>query len=199
MYTNSLIKRFIRSIFKKSLNLPIPYNVLKVIEKWSQYSQGKGYSFISFEKEINSCLGLLNRQPRVFLDIGSHKGLYTQELLKKNSSLECHLFEPSELNIKHLKKEFTLKKQVIINQFALSDRNSKGKLYFDYEGAGIASLTKRRLDHFDITMNKEENILVKRFDEYWKEEKGIIDYVKVDVEGHELDVLKGFWKIHICN
>ena len=25
------------------------------------------------------------------LDIGANKGLYTQELLKKNSSLECHL------------------------------------------------------------------------------------------------------------
>lgn len=189
-----LIKKFIRSIYKKTLNLPIPYKVLKVIEKWSQSSQGKGYSFISIEKEVNSCIRLLKRQPRVFLDIGANKGLYTQELLKKNSSLECHLFEPSELNIKHLKKAFSLKEKVLINQFALSDRNSKGKLYFHNEGEGTASITKRRLDHFDITINKDEDILLQRFDEYWKEEKGIIDYVKVDVEGHELDVLKGFGK-----
>lgn len=67
-------------------------------------------------------------------------------------------------------------------------------MYFDYEGSGTASLTKRRLDHFDIKINKEEDILLQRFDEYWKEEQGIIDYVKVDVEGHELDVLKGFGK-----
>ena len=194
MNTNLLIKRFIRGILKKSLNLPIPFKILKVIEKWSQYSQGKGCSLISIETEINSCIGLLNRQPRVFLDIGSNKGLYTQELLKKNSALECHLFEPSKLNIKHLKKEFSLKKKVFINQFALSDRKSKGQLYFDYEGSGTASLTKRRLDHFDIKINKEEDILLQRFDEYWKEEQGIIDYVKVDVEGHELDVLKGFGK-----
>ena len=57
-----LIKKFIRSIYKKTLNLPIPYKVLKVIEKWSQSSQGKGYSFISIEKEVNSCIRLLKRQ-----------------------------------------------------------------------------------------------------------------------------------------
>ena len=56
----------------------------------------------------------------------------------------------------------------------------------------MASLTKRRLDHFEVEMNIEEEIEVLRFNTYWQDKKRIIDFVKIDVEGHELDVLKGF-------
>ena len=41
-------------------------------------------------------------------------------------------------------------------------------------------------------MNFEEQVSLIRFDEYWKNKDQLIDYVKIDVEGHELDVLEGF-------
>jgi hypothetical protein len=55
-------------------------------------------------------------------------------------------------------------------------------------------------------MSKSEEIITKRFDDYWKttefgksddksNDNTIIDYVKIDVEGHELDVLEGFGSI----
>ena len=80
----------------------------------------------------------------------------------------------------------------------MSNKNGKHKLYFDKSGSVLASLTNRRLDHFDSmdNMNSSEEIDVKRFDDFWKTTKykndTIIDYVKIDVEGHELDVLSGF-------
>ena len=45
---------------------------------------------------------------------------------------------------------------------------------------------------YDSDMNIEEQVSLIRFDEYWKNNDQIIDYVKIDVEGHELDVLEGF-------
>ena len=41
-------------------------------------------------------------------------------------------------------------------------------------------------------MNYTEIIELQRFDNYWKNKESILDYVKIDVEGHELDVLEGF-------
>jgi hypothetical protein len=41
-------------------------------------------------------------------------------------------------------------------------------------------------------MDFEEKVEIKRFDEYWEYKNSFIDLVKIDVEGHELDVLKGF-------
>ena len=40
-------------------------------------------------------------------------------------------------------------------------------------------------------MNEIEEVNLMRFDNYWDENK-YIDFVKIDVEGHELEVLEGF-------
>ena len=81
------------------------------------------------------------------------------------------------------------------NMSAIKSKNTKPELYYDYSGSGLASLTKRRLDHFGIEMSNKEEVSIIRFDHYWSKNDLIIDYVKIDVEGHELDVLKGFGKI----
>ena len=48
-------------------------------------------------------------------------------------------------------------------------------------------------------MNNSEEIETKRFDDFWKtteyKDNTIIDYVKIDVEGYELFVLKGFGEL----
>ncbi len=88
---------------------------------------------------------------------------------------------------------------VKINYLALSNVNGKQKLYYDTPGSALASLTKRRLEHFNTSMNHSEIVETTRFDDFWKttdtylkNPNTIIDYVKIDVEGHELDVLEGF-------
>ena len=48
-----------------------------------------------------------------------------------------------------------------------------------------------KLENINIQFKKTEEIKILRFDEYWKDINSIIDYVKIDVEGHELEVLKG--------
>ena len=55
-------------------------------------------------------------------------------------------------------------------------------------------MTKRRLDHFGINFDCEEEIKLIRFDDYWKStlKCRTVDIVKLDIEGHELDALNGF-------
>ena len=172
--------------------IPFRFEFLSFLEKFAAISQGKGWGSLSIHQEVNSCLSLLKKEPQIFIDIGANKGLYSKFLLKKIGNVECHLFEPSRHNSMILKELFSSFDQVKINEIALSNANSKAKLFSDKPGSPLSSLSKRRLDHLNINMEIEELVEIQRFEEYWKYNYPIIDYVKIDVEGHELDVLDGF-------
>jgi len=166
------------------------------LEKFSASNQGKGWGG-HISHEINSCLSLLDEDPKIILDIGANIGVYTQELLKKFSDSIYFLFEPSDHNIKILSDKFYSYDNVYCSSYALSDKTGVKKLYSDKPGSGMSSLTKRRLDHFNVNMDIVQTVNTIRFDEFLRLDDipqlpNIIDYVKMDVEGHELSVLKGF-------
>jgi FkbM family methyltransferase len=108
--------------------------------------------------------------------------------------IEIHVFEPSAKNVDHLKTRFHLNHRILINPFAISSENGNATLYSDFSGSGMASLTKRKLHHFNIPFETKESIRTQRFEDYWNNtlHNKVIDIVKIDVEGHELDVLKSF-------
>lgn len=79
-----------------------------------------------------------------------------------------------------------------LNNIALGEKNKKAFLYFDRELSGLASVYKRRLDHFNIGMKKQEEINVIKLDSYCEEKNIIhIDLIKLDVEGYEYKILLG--------
>ncbi len=79
---------------------------------------------------------------------------------------------------------------------ALSDSNTDAILYSDFPGSGLGSLSKRRLDHFNIELDQTDKIQTIRFEDFWANElkQHTIDLVKMDIEGHELSALQGFGK-----
>jgi FkbM family methyltransferase len=187
-------------IFNFLSYIPVPFKFLSFVETLSAMLQGKGWGSSTIKHEVSACLSILKYPPNIFIDIGAHKGIYTQEVRKKVHKIECHLFEPSSTNVEILNQKFLNLDKVFINNFALSNKKTNATLFSNTPGSGIGSLTKRRLDHFkrlesrgyDWEMNFKEQVSLIRFDEYWKDKDQLIDYVKIDVEGHELDVLEGF-------
>ena len=103
------------------------------------------------------------------------------------------MFEPSRTNIEHLNRRFGENHKITVNGFGLGSHDQDCTLYADTAGSGMASLTKRNLDHFGIDFDHAESVRIRRFDEYWEAvlDKRMIDLVKIDVEGHELEVLNG--------
>jgi FkbM family methyltransferase len=171
----------------------ILWELSKRIEHKASRLQGKGYES-SIQREVELILRALGRPPRLAVDVGGNVGDYTFELKRDHPQLEIHVFEPSSLNFPLLKKRFADDADITIVPYAIFDETGERHLFADASGSGMASFTKRKLDHFKINFDHTETVQAIRFDHYWSENlaKRPIDLVKIDVEGHELDVLNSF-------
>lgn len=167
---------------------------LLFLERAAAFAQGKGYGSNTVRREFRAARRLFTSPPALMIDIGANKGLYTSEMTSTFPESVIHIFEPSEVNITFLKDRFQDSPKILLAPVALGERKQDCILFSDEAGSGLASLTNRKLEHFGIDFKCREVISVIRFEDYWIEQlQGRnIDFAKIDVEGHELDVLKGF-------
>jgi FkbM family methyltransferase len=154
---------------------------------------GFGYGAHSIKREFALVNNFLKAYPTLMLDIGGNKGEYSAEILRKFPNINLHIFEPSKKNCDLLSNRFASSANVTISRNAVTERGGTQVLFSDIEGSGLSSLSKRRLEHFGIEMNLSENVESVSIDAYWKEilMSQIIDFVKIDIEGHELFALNG--------
>lgn len=99
-----------------------------------------------------------------------------------------HYFEPNKQFLEKL-KPLVKNREAYFNNFGLSEKNEKLEYYNEQQ-----SFVHRKLTHPDTYINWTKSIFeVRRADEYIRE-KGIelIDFLKIDTEGFEFNVLKGF-------
>lgn len=152
---------------------------------------GMGSGGDSTRLEVDLVATLSNFKPKLIFDVGANKGQYSEELLKQHPSAGIVLFEPNKINFDYLTAKFKMHQNVKVENLALGKSSSSAILYSDHEGSGLASLTKRNLKHYQIDFEMTEKVLVQTLDSYCLEHKVFPDYIKIDVEGHELDVLHG--------
>jgi len=164
---------------------------------WSQYLMGIGSGSdtdTSGETAIVSQLTKKFIPPYCVFDVGAHEGEFANMVLANIGPVKfaIHSFEPSACTFKILAKNIDNNPNVVLNNFGMSNAKGTATLFFDKEGAGAASLTKRRLDHLGIDFEKSEKVQLDTVDDYCATRKiQQIDLLKMDVEGHELDVLRG--------
>lgn len=124
------------------------------------------------------------------LDVGANKGLYANELAKVSKIVFA--FEP--LNDMFDFLNVVTRKNVVLFRMALGAENGENVIYIptkdDKIHYGLASIVPH-----DKKNKIKETIIVKRFDDIRDEmAEGIneqIDFIKIDVEGYENDVLVG--------
>lgn len=170
------------------------FRVLEGVERRAAYLRGKGYDGGTMEQEARWAHQLLGSPPKLALDIGGNVGHYTAELRRRTSGVEIHVFEPSAVNVAQLTTRFATDKAITIVPSALSNIAGEATLYSNAPGSPLGSLTRRKLDHLGIPFEVREPVSTLRFEDYWREYLGKrpLDIVKIDVEGHELEVLDGF-------
>jgi len=172
----------------------LPFRALQILESIGQIGLGKGWDGgISNEIQI---LIWLKRQIRlsriVALDIGANKGAWASTLKHQDPSSEVHVFEPSSSTFALLKFNLRNFSEVYFYKTAVGNSRGKANLFSNFEKSPLASLSKRRLEHQDVVFSNVEEVDVTTLD-YWKlEHPGVIpNILKIDVEGHEFEVLQG--------
>jgi len=136
------------------------------------------------------------RRPLCIFDVGANQGQFLRMILPPLEAagipFHAHVFEPSRRAYEMLCNNIEARRNLVLNNFGLGKEPGDFDLFYDHAGSGLASLSRRRLDHFGIDFGRSEKVMIRVLDEYCGQH-GIqtIDLLKLDVEGHELDVLNG--------
>jgi len=185
-----LVKRAGRLLFRliPSDNELLYHACRRYVDRYN----GENDSDIRTNGELRFMQRVLPRCPTVF-DVGANVGDWTALALSINSELAVHCFEPSRFTyLKLLDRKFP--PTVICNNFGLSSTVRETKLHVFETGSPLNSLYPRAgLDDLGIkSQHQEEVIQLSTVDRYCRERSlSQIEFVKLDVEGHELDVFKG--------
>ena len=137
---------------------------------------------------------LIRDEINLSLDIGANVGNYTKLILQETNS-KVISFEPlpdafRELEV--LKKDF--KERLETFNIAISNENKKQELYFGNEKSEKASLMNNleKLSFVGETNINKISVEVKKLDDLKDILKNqIIDFIKIDTEGYEFEVLDG--------
>ena len=124
-------------------------------------------------------------------DVGANVGDWTAMALEINPRLQVHCFEPSATTFQRLRAGGG----GICNNFGLSSATGEMTLWVFANGDGKNSLYKRRglEDGWGLAEQKQaETVQLDTLDAYCQRlGVQVIDLMKVDVEGHELEVFRG--------
>ncbi|MBT8423814.1 MAG: FkbM family methyltransferase, partial [Silicimonas sp.] len=142
--------------------------ILLRIEGVAARLQGKGWGAGTVAKEFGACVSLLgHKDVALCVDIGANKGTYTTEICRTFPDAKVVAFEPAAVNLQALNEKFADNTSVLIEPYAVSKDDGEATLFSNTAGSSLASLTKRRLDHYNISFENTETIRTIVFEDYW--------------------------------
>ena len=193
----SLIRRFL-IIFRKEIfifkfnGLNLELNIKEPMDQmifFHGYYENKQIEFLI--KTIQDF------KPDLFIDVGANSGFYSLFIGKEFPKLKIKSYEPIKKTFSKFKKNIELNnniesiKKIKIYNFGLSDKKKVLKMkalvknnYIQQGGFGVAQKNE------DLSSLHAESAHFDKVDNNIKVQNKII-VIKIDVEGHELNVLKG--------
>ena len=175
----------------------------------SRFLIGKYFSKIIYDSDFKIIKILEEKhffnKKKLILDVGANDGMSYNIIRKFTKKAKIISFEPNNYNFKNLKKIEKKDKLFKCKNIALSNLNEKKEFFTPYfknyaitQMAGISKTgIKNRLKNslffkniFKIIYLKKEILKTKKLD-YFKYKP---DFIKIDIEGHELECIKGSLK-----
>lgn len=180
----------LRQFIKNILLVIAPSIIKKRVFAQYQSLNWKSLSDSEFDAEL-LLLEFMIKPNSIFFDIGANKGEYAYYAEKLMDAKNIYLFEPEKKLNKQLRSIFN---DCQIFDIALSDRNGTHQFKIPL----INGIADNCLSSLEVD-NKEDNeteaivyeVKTDTLDNFTKEKNVFPDVIKIDVEGHELSVLKG--------
>jgi len=132
-----------------------------------------------------SLITRLCRSNRVFLDVGAHIGSVTSEVLYHDSTVQVIAFEAIPEKAAHLKKTFPA---ICVHECAVGSSQCEVPFFVHQKLSGYSSLnipsetSDKFIAKIRVKMKTLDSVL---------ESVSTIDAIKIDVEGAELQTLRG--------
>jgi FkbM family methyltransferase len=189
------LKRFLK-ILLNTLFHQVPESILEKFERLIQTELGKGWGSVTNEIEaetVAKCAKMRIIGEIIVLDIGANVGDWSASIQKHLPDSKIIAFEPSKEAFEKLTHRFKNSNRFSCFNLAIGKDNTETFLYADSSASVLGSLTKRRLKHYGISFEHRESVKVTTLDT-WIENyspRVVPNVIKMDVEGHELDVLIG--------
>lgn len=178
----------IKKIFRELRDLLITYFQKKRLSSENYYIYGpKEYENFKYEENVTLLVKKIINRFDLFINIGANYGYYS--LISLNRGIKTISFEPISSNFKILLKNIyinSFQNNSELYPFALSSSNGIKKIYGSGSGASIDNKWKiPDVNYFDIVYTSTIDTIVSN---RYNAKKHL--YL-IDVEGHELEVIKG--------
>ena len=193
----SIVKFLLPGIFKILIKLKLNRRVINFLNEKSYFSN-QSYNF------ENLIVSLLKDKKLVALDVGAQGGFNSDSFfpIRYNKFFDCILVEPIKSEAEKLEK-----KNNIIDK-ALWSSKEKRVIYILGNRLGSSSMYKPDTKKFDVHNIKEKDFEKFKITETTEVEcdtlenslKNLninnLDYLKIDTQGAELEILKGIGRYH---
>jgi len=173
-----------------------PHSWLDKGEAIFQEAQGKGWGYGGVTHEIAALTKCLTNaglaEPLIILDVGANTGDWTDAAHSEWPRARIFAIEPSLPAYSKLCKRMEKIDNVSSWKLALGEVCGEATLFSNESGSELSSLRQRHLEHFGVSLSLTEEVALSTLDDFVMD-NGIpaVDVLKIDVEGYEMEVLRG--------
>lgn len=174
--------------------------ILREIEMLARQLRGFGSGSFTTRSGEASALSFVhekietNDREMMIFDVGANKGQFLELIINEFGNSRIHIvsFEPSTAAYEELNRKFGDLDYVTLQKLGVDDHIYTGSLFFDQPGSLYASKYDRDVSRLNVEFTYSETVNYVTIDDYCLS-RGIdlIDFMKIDVEGNELSVLRG--------
>lgn len=142
-----------------------------------------------YDQELKEVMRRTLEQSSCCVDVGAHSGGFLDQFLIYAPTGTHFAFEPIPHLYEGLKEKYSGYSNCVISDAALSDTNGRAEFKYVASNPGYSGLLERRYDRPNEEVLDIE-VSLKRLDDVIPDDV-VIKFIKIDVEGAELQVLQG--------